>query len=836
MASVITHIPDSIRLTGYITEPMAASAKARLAAILSNRDLKCPLAPISQVSVQVNVWLNAVDDNRLSDLGAERSMSIGEVISALLVDGSNAHVQSTMDVKVKEIKCSTDLMRVLKATKKETRKEQVRFFDNLEVLTKIEDSSQLPRVLFAEAGTGIGKTLAYLALAHAFIKRNELAKVCVAVPTHALMDQVLSEWRSMTSALKEPVLTATLIGQHEFVSEQALLDLIPLVEDEQIATALMSWAGEGAPCAPDAVIRHKWTMAGLRYAVPLFTKSKEANLTLRDDDEDAGYFAYKEQWGAMHDASLIVVSHMMLANLVKRRLNAQAKDLKDSQGIKEATDKWKEAKKLKAQNLKDSPRVKETTADLDSLPTPEKERTLYSILNEIYADSDTDVGFDILPDLDLLIVDEAHNLEDAFSLVLSQDISLWSLEKQVRDLHFMFPKQITAATVRNMEHIRDTLQKSPSASADKSMVLLDEDKKTLVELDSVLGTITKLKDSARKKIVKTQGFKRIVQTARSIHLALIAGESYGGSMSARIDWSPDRKWPRLQVGRVSVGREMNYLWIAVAQRSILVSGTLYQEYPQLSCESARRTLSVPVKLMLTSEPIHAAWQYTPVTACVISSYTAADGREQFIRPMLPKLPTAAETKNYEVLYSGWVDDVAIYISDAHNVAVGGLLVLGTAYRDIEAIAAILKIRSKDTVMVQKKGVPLQTLRGAFLAETEKKKRPILLAVGAAWTGFDLHDPTNPNALTDLVILNAPFGAIIRSLARQTRISRKDGIFEIVAVMVVLVRQGLGRLVRSPETPPNRRIHWLDAKIHLTSCAGLFAPVKRFLTKYKVLAV
>jgi len=58
----------------------------------------------------------------------------------------------------------------------------------------------------------------------------------------------------------------------------------------------------------------------------------------------------------------------------------------------------------------------------------------------------------------------------------------------------------------------------------------------------------------------------------------------------------------------------------------------------------------------------------------------------------------------------------------------------------------------------------------------------------------------------------------------------------VAQVTVLVRQGIGRIVRSPDTPANRRIHWLDARIHQVSTAGMLNPVKRALAKYKQIYV
>ena len=108
----------------------------------------------------------------------------------------------------------------------------------------------------------------------------------------------------------------------------------------------------------------------------------------------------------------------------------------------------------------------------------------------------------------------------------------------------------------------------------------------------------------------------------------------------------------------------------------------------------------------------------------------------------------------------------------------------------------------------------------------------MLAVGAAWTGFDLHDPDVPDALTDLVILNAPLGAGTETVSKLRRRMLKNGHFEIGARALVLVRQAVGRLVRSPQTPKNRRIHWIDTRVHEPSLAGLMFPIKRFLGRYK----
>lgn len=386
-----------------------------------------------------------------------------------------------------------------------------------------------------------------------------------------------------------------------------------------------------------------------------------------------------------------------------------------------------------------------------------------------------------------------------------------------------------------MNAILKRFQNSPSASLDKVVSLQSEDFQTLSQLNEILKRVTGISAAVRKKIGDRAGFRRLMQVARTINLAIATSEGSNSAIGATIDWSPQKKWPRLQVGRTSVAREMNYLWKVVAKRTILVSGTLYTEIPQISCETARRALAVSPELVMTMEPIHAAWSYTPVTACIISPTFTPDGKPRFMRP---KPDTEGrEGVAFQAAFKIWIADISGYITQSHSVAAGGTLVLGTAFTDMAAIEESLhKSLPYAVILTQKSGVRLSALKEQYLLAVRSGVRPILLAVGGAWTGFDLHDPEIPNALTDLVILNAPFGAISRSLVRHARAQANGGIFEIIGLMVVLVRQGVGRLVRSPETPPNRRIHWLDARIHEASKQGLYMPVKRLLSKYKMLAV
>lgn len=86
-----------------------------------------------------------------------------------------------------------------------------------------------------------------------------------------------------------------------------------------------------------------------------------------------------------------------------------------------------------------------------------------------------------------------------------------------------------------------------------------------------------------------------------------------------------------------------------------------------------------------------------------------------------------------------------------------------------------------------------------------------------------------------MVLNAPFGTMGTTLPRLRRQAAKSGHFDIAAHALVLVRQVVGRLVRSPDTPHNRKIHWLDARIHDKGMKGMMYGIVRFLGRYRTVA-
>lgn len=584
--------------------------------------------------------------------------------------------------------------------------------------------------------------------------------------------------------------------------------------DDEVRVKVKEWVMRGAPPPPDSYLRDAWTMNGLLSAVPEFAHEANVGVSERTSDDDEGYAAYRQQFDRLaRSPSVVICTHAMLAILAKRRQSAQNRALmsNDEADLSATIQKWK------------------------ALPLDErKSLRLHEIINSAMQTHDTEVGLDILPAIDLLIVDEGHQFEDAVHGICNRSASLFSLRRAARELHNAHAKAFAAP------HALDDLFEKFSGLnvADDEIIKMDEhtvNGTSLLEmLAHGMSTVLTPKASASKKAIEeakqTAQWRYLSAVERSVRLAHELKQRTNDGVGAVLHWSPTRKWPRVLIGRHSVAKELDYIWRVVAQRSIIVSGTIYELLPSPNCESLRRSLSVEYNSMVTMQPIHAPWQIDPVTMCIVQPLKAPDGRDRFCRPKADGLSDGK-------LQDAWRDDVARYTSDAYRVAVGGVLVVGTAYADIDAVAKFLAEHHPDIPLLQQKpGVPLMGLRERFLDLARQGKRPVLLGVGAAWTGLDIYAPDIPNALTDLIVLNSPFGVINRTLSRMLRIASKTGNFETTALVTRLVRQVIGRLVRSPDTPHNRRIHWLDARIYMPSLAGMLLPVRRVLERYKTISV
>ncbi|MCZ8254447.1 MAG: hypothetical protein O9327_02045 [Polaromonas sp.] len=874
MPSIHIRVADAMRVQGYLPsapgKELTAAIKRRLVEIAVDPGV-APLSiePIPRVSTSAYVWLNDAEAATVTRLGASLGMSTGEAATALLLrdfDTFTAERESARLLQAASLSSAsahsgeapspggTDaLSRALATRNSKERPEQRRI---MAALRRLDDPNRtMPGVLFLEAGTGIGKTLAYLGYLvdaiHATPPRSAMVGPCyVAVPTFGLMSQVQRELEAFSADRPSVV---TLLGASEWISQTALVEwceealfnlAVPVTaageaneaaeqqagdlrrtrhrggngpsndtadagEDgagvEQLVEALTAWMADATKEGGFA-----WAKARLTQSVPAFRYIDDVTLGHKLSHDDAGWRAYLGQFERCHTAQLVLLTHAMLAHLVKYRMSSQAAGTWEPGPVADAIAAWR-ARSDDAQ-----------------------ETRFHEALNDAIYDADLQQGLDRLPPIGRLIVDEGHALEDAFASAFGHSLSLKVLVSDLRRLHADIPGVLTKGQIETLEEsVRHLASAGLRRERDDVVPLGGTDNNVLDVMVGALAYALEIKSSAPKakaaKVQAHRGYRNAKSLLSALKLVKKAADRGSSAACAYLHWSPVRDYPRITVGRMRLDREFDYLWTVVARRAALVSGTLYEQIPSLSCESIRKALAVRPSYVMPMEPIQAAWQYDRVRLCMISPLIALNGRLRYVRPSKKgDIPP----EEYAGAYQAWVRDIASYLHQAMDTAAGGCLVLATAYGDAQALAERLPpLPQPWDLLVQKPGVSLFELRSEFLAKSAKGRRVMLIAVGGAWTGFDLWRDDLPDALTDLVLLKAPFGLSTDTVSRLRRRYSKTGHFEIASSALLLVRQACGRLVRSPDTPINRRLHWLDGRIHDSAMTGMMMPIRRFLERY-----
>lgn len=814
MGSVTVRVADVMRTSGYLPADRSSlrlMLKERLKELLSDPGAAPFTAmPNPRESTHESIWMDAGMEAQAKVLAGETGMSLGEVATSVLLRHYEAwSSEQAPKVAAKAEAAPQDdsgvLGEALAARGSSPRYEQIRMLRVMRKLTSEPDGKG--KVLFCEAGTGTGKTAAYLACAIELLQKDPVARVMIAAPSFALVQQIGETLAWFGDVAGRPVFLA---GQNEWVSESALQRLIDdegAQLDPKDVEALLRWMKRGGDGS-----RPAWSMASLMSAFPTFELRADVSVLNREDDEDAGWLAYQAQFERASEARIVVLTHAMLAWLTRRRILAQRRALKGDESVAEAMEAWRASKGT------------------------DKEMRWHEAMNLAMQDAGSDAGMDRLPNASLLVIDEAHGFEDTFSTAFGTYESLRALRAIARTLHGKHAKAFLPSSMAMLDQVYGKISAMVSGRGADDVVDLDRQGGLVKMLSDALKIAATPVAASGKRVAAAASASREAKRllSVSVRLGVIASAMEAGStyVAAFLHWSPKREFPRISVGQLRLDQELNYLWSCVAERTALVSGTLYEENPSYSCEWIRRSLAVPTSSMMVMEPIHAPWAVAPVTLHMIQAVHAVDGRARYSRP---EYKLGAEKR--DALRGPWIDDIAEYVSKIMGSpsTAGGVLVVGTAFADIEQLADRLsEVPEGWKLLTHRPGTQLGQMRKAFL-EGSKDHRMLMLAVGGAWTGFDLHADDLPDALTDLVIMNAPFGLSSRNVASMRRQQQPNGVFEITAKALLLVRQVVGRLVRSDKTPHNRRIHWLDARMHDQNKGGMMFGIRRFLARYKTIA-
>jgi Rad3-related DNA helicase len=663
---------------------------------------------------------------------------------------------------------------------KSTRHEQVLFFNNLSY--GLENNS----VVVAEASTGVGKGRAMMAAAVQQI-REKKGPVVVAAPTLAVMTALHTEFFLLENnqVSTKGIRLSIRPGRTEFVDDARLksfIEDIPYLKEQDLppddeVKALQTWVESGGK-----LIRHS----------ALARAMQDAGITPR--------------W-LMDDFRTICPNF----DHAPYQLNkAENKDGSESEAI---------LGEYLAQVAEEADIILCTHA---MLCLAQKNQWNPQVLKQPH----------------VIIIDEAHLFEQTMAMHNTKILSLSSLRgslsgfvRENKCKKTSVPQKVLNAVNSLLVLTRDQIYpKNSNVQQVRLDVPTDNyEHKLFAKVERDVLSL------ASKKMIGSRSLNHVkdIDEFRQTLSVLRRSIEKQSSDPLRVVYSPVKNWPSLMGGTSKLYIPMKALWNAAEGGVALVSATMYTPATTggSTCDYMRSVLSLPMERIFAPHPITASYLYEIPTL----HYPAEDKRKALCPPN-----TKNSNGDFEKNEDNWISALASELKAGPvESAVGGTLILCTSYVQIEKLAQALIDREVEIwrIIQSKSKEKFDTTKLKFIEAAQNNTKPILLALGAAWTGVDFLDsryPQNPeqdNLLTDLVIIRSPIG-LNRSFAMMERIDRQ-GTHPIGSEALLTLKQGLGRLIRR-DGVKDRHIWMMDGRLWLNwpGMEQFTAAARKMLAAYK----
>lgn len=368
-------------------------------------------------------------------------------------------------------------------------------------------------------------------------------------------------------------------------------------------------------------------------------------------------------------------------------------------------------------------------------------------------------GGTLLPEHDVVIVDEAHAFADTATRALGGEVAPGGLRQLAGRLRIAgAPNDQADAVAEVADRLDDTL--------DELEGRVDP---TEGRLASVLATAAERISTASARLDRSDDAPRTAQTARLAASRLEAVRRVRAPGVDEVAWLEGGERPVLRLAPVEIGSRLAPMLFS-NQTCVLVSATLG---PGARFEPFTRRLGL-------DPTADAATERGYLAARVESPF---DVRGQSLLYVPRQLPDPRR--------DGWADAAGEELCSLVAAAGGRTLVLCTSRRAVERFSALLRDRTDHAVLAQGDAANA-TLLEQFAAE----ETSCLVATRAFWQGVDIPGPACVLVVIDRVPFTRPDDPLEQ--ARREAVERAGGSgfrdVDLPAAALVLA-QGAGRLLR-----------------------------------------
>lgn len=381
--------------------------------------------------------------------------------------------------------------------------------------------------------------------------------------------------------------------------------------------------------------------------------------------------------------------------------------------------------------------------------------------------------------IDLIVIDEAHNLEEKVRSSLIESYNKYRIKSILRDII----ETIKISTIRNESYeifkgisdgldvifyklsnqIKKQINSSPKGEdMEKFFINIDEIREELLVLNKKINLINdKVQfysdDNLCEEMVEDlENLKGFIKSLIDIN-------------SKNLFWLEKSKDVHIFACPKNISKEINLLYLDQLKTTIFTSATIAdknQGSEQKRYEYFIRNTGFPVDLGFLSMPKPSPFPYDD-NAMIY--YTE-------------NMPHPVEERSKFIKYG--TDEIVKLL----NITKGKALILFTAKSDLNEVYEMLKHKSLSYKILKQQHMSSQD---DILEEFKKDENSVLLATGTFWEGIDVPG----NALSNLIIFKLPF-PVPDPIIEYKRTLSKDFLMEVsVPLMIVKLRQGVGRLIR-----------------------------------------
>lgn len=562
----------------------------------------------------------------------------------------------------------------------------------LEMASAVCDSIRDGKALVVEAGTGTGKTYAYLVPALLSGK-----KVILSTGTKNLQEQLyLRDLPRIQSALAQPVATALLKGRSNY-----------------LCTFRLTQHYQHVPVQDDALIQD------------LSLIKKWSNET---------------QSGDIGELTYIAEDSKALPYVTSTTDNCLGKDCPD----------YEECYLLKA-------RKKAMNADL-------------VVVNHhlFFADMALkDTGFgELLPSMDVVIFDEAHQIPDIASDYFGETFSSSVLLDLCRDIEIACKTEL-----RDHPQLAKTAEKLASLTKDWRLLLPEDPQK---------GNWRELFQKTEQKVALSR-ISDVMQMLYQVLKGSLGRSDLVDSCYERLALLRNRLEKLLDVDKTGIS-----FWFDTSKRHISLHYTplsIADKFQELVFAQPRCWVFTSATLSVDGGFDHFTRQMGLGAARTLQLDSPFDYPNQAMLLVPRYLPEPTDAKMAQALLQ-----LAVPLIEANE---GRCFFLFTSHRMLQWMAQQLPDYIRLPVLVQG-----STSKRVLLEQFVQLKHAVLLGTGSFWEGVDVRGDTLSLVIIDKLPFASPDEPLLQARSEDARLSGQDP-FAVVQLpqAVITLKQGVGRLIR-----------------------------------------